>query len=180
MTIDYAIALTFPAEVAEKLSSLREEYNRYVGYTIEPHITLAYPFLPEVDIATIKEKLQAVAKRTKPFSLVLNGIEYFEEANNVAYAAVENKRPVIDLHTDIKHSLDGLIKDEYTEGIYNLERFTPHATISEQIPDEVFPIIKKALADCVLHYEIKITSFTLFSADEDGIWKPACSYQLSG
>ena len=178
--IDYAVALTFPSEVDELLSRLREIYNQYIGYTIKPHLTLVYPFVPQVDITIIKEKLKAVAKRTKPFTLVLNGIEYFEGANNVAYAANENKQPVIDLHIDIISPLKELIKEEYTNGQYNLERFTPHVTIGGQIPDEIFPTIKKKFSDYDIHHEIEIVSFVLFSSGEDAIWKPACVFELSG
>ena len=180
MHILYTVALTFPSEVEEGLSRLKEQYNQYVNYTIEPHLTLVYPFVPEVDIVIINEKLEAVAKRTKPFTLVLDGIEYFEGTNNVAYAAVENKRPVIDLHTDIIQSLKGLTKEPYTDGKYNLEGFTPHVTIGEQIPDEVFAIVKKQFSDYKLHHEIKIVSFSLFSSGEDGIWKSAHVFELSG
>ena len=178
--IDYAIDLIFPGAIAKELNSLREKYNQYVGYTIEPHLTLAYPFLPEVDISLVKEKLNAVSKRTKPFTLILDGIAYFEGKNNVAYAAIENKQPVVALHIDIMRSLNGLIKEEYTDGQYNLERFTPHVTIGDQIPQEVFASVKKRFSDYRLYYEIEMLSFVLSSADEDGVWKPNCLFKLSG
>ena len=178
MTTDYAVVLTFPGDIAESLSRLREKYNKYTGYTIEPHLTLVYPFVPQGDIATVNEKLDVVAGRTRPFTLVLNGIEYFEEANNVVYAAIENKRPVVDLHVDIVHSLSGLITQEYTDGSYNLERFTPHVTIGEHIPDGVFPTVKEDFSDYELHHEIMIGFFVLFSAKDDRIWQPECVFKL--
>ena len=177
--IDYAIALTFPSEVSKGLNGLREKYKEYVGYTIEPHLTLAYPFVPTVDISIIKEKLEAVARKTKTFTLVLNGIEYFEEGNNVAYAAVENKQPVIGLHIDVMSSLEGFITEENTDGMYDFERFIPHVTIGAQIPDEVFPTVKKLFLDYELHYEVTISSFTLFSSGEDAIWKPERVFEFS-
>ncbi len=180
MMIDYAVALTFPSEFAKKLNGLREKYNQNVGYTIEPHLTLVYPFLPEVNIGIIEEKLDEAGKRTKPFTLLLKGIEYFEGVNNVAYAAIENKEPVTALHADIMRSLNGLIKEEYTDGQYNIDKFIPHVTIGEQIPDDVFPTVKRKFSDYELHYETEITSFTLFSGSEDGVWKKAEIFGLSG
>ena len=55
----YAIVLTFPDEVAKVLSELREliKYQRYVSYNIEPHLTLKQPFIPEVDLTIINERL---------------------------------------------------------------------------------------------------------------------------
>ena len=178
--IDYAVALTFPGKIAKELNRLRQEYNQYVGYTIEPHLTLVYPLLPEGDISIVKEKLDAVGKKAKPFTLILNGIEYFEGKNNVAYVAIENKQPVKALHTDIMLSLSGLIKEEYTDGQYNFERFTPHVTIGEQIPEAVFPSVKKMFSDYRLHFEIEMASFALFSSGDDAKWRVDSVFQLSG
>jgi len=167
---NYAVALTFPREVKQEIIELQVEYKKYVAYSIEPHITLKYPFTTEVDIAVINKRLKEVAGISTPFTLVLNGIQYFEGENNVAYIAIETKEPVINLHDSIVHSLEDLDKEESME-IFDLERFTPHATIGEQIPQEVFPHIKKTLARINLRYEIEINSFTLFSAGADDIWK---------
>ena len=176
----YAVALILPDQIEQILDNLRGDYNRYMNYIDIPHLTLVYPFVPEVDITIVNEKLEEVAKRTKPFTLVLNGIEYFEGDNNVAYAAIENKRPVIDLHTDIIHSLNGLIKEEYTNGQFNVDRFVPHVTIGEHIPDVVFLTVKKTFADYQLHYEIEIVSFPLFSLGEDSIWKTTRLFEITG
>ena len=167
---NYAVALTFPREVKQEIIKLQEEYKKYVIYRIEPHITLKYPFATKVDIAVINERLKKVADISVPFTLVLNGIKYFEGENNVVYIAVETKEPVINLHNSIVHSLEDLDKEESME-IFDLERFAPHATIGEHIPQEVFPHIKKTLARLNPRYEIEVNSFTLFSAGEDDIWK---------
>jgi 2'-5' RNA ligase len=77
-------------------------------------------------------------------------------------------------------SLNGLIKQEYTDGQYNFERFTPHVTIGEQMPDEVFLSVKKRFSGYKMRYEIEMASFVLFSADEDGVWKRKRVFSLSG
>lgn len=166
----YAVVLTFPGEIKKEITKLQEQYKKYITYRIEPHITLKYPFATEVDMAVINKKLRKVADRSAPFSLVLNGIEYFEGENNVAYIAVQTKEPIINLHNSIVHSLEDLDKEESME-IFDLQRFSPHVTIGEKIPQEVFPYIKKTLARLNLIYEIEVSSFTLFTAGKDGIWK---------
>ncbi len=167
---NYAVALTFPREVKQEIIELQAKYKKYVTYRIEPHVTLKYPFATEVNITSIDERLREVAHRSSPFTLVLNGIKYFEGQNNVAYFAVENKEPVMNLHSRIVHSLEDLDKEE-SMGVFDLERFTPHATIGEQIPQEVFLCIKQALDRLNLRYEFEVDSYTLFSAREDDIWK---------
>ena len=176
----YAIVLTFPAEIEKELNVLRDKYNKYVRYSITAHLTLKQPFKLSTDLAVLKQRLKAVASRTRPFVLELDGVEYFEETNNVAYVAIKNKSPVIDLHADIVRSLQGLVEGEYEENEeYNLERFTPHMTIAEHIPDEAFPAIKQELSGYRLDRNINIDSFALFSSGDDAVWKPETIFRLS-
>lgn len=177
----YAVVLTLPPEIEKELDKLRDSYNKYVGYTIPPHITLKQPFKLKVDLSAVSEKLEAVANGAESFTLTPGGVEYFENSNNVAYVAIRSKKPVMDLHTAIFRSLRGLVEGEYTENEeYNLEKFTPHITIAEQIPDEVFHVIKNELADYRLDCNIKIDSFALFYQLGDNIWKPVTTFELFG
>ena len=175
----YAVALTFSGGIDEMLKNLREDYQEYMKYTIVPHITLVYPFVPIFSLFRVNEKLQDVAKKTKPFPIILNGIGYFEGTNNVIYAAIEHKKAVRKLHTDIIRSLDGLIKEWYTDGKYNLEKFVPHVTIGEKIPADVLPDVKKKFSRCKLHYESDIADFSLFS-EENGGWQVTQVFDLGG
>jgi len=143
--ISYAVALTFPGDIEEVFKKLREKYNKYISYKIIPHITLVYPFTPTLNITVLYEKLEEVARRTKKFIIVLEGIEYFEVKVNVAYIAVRNTRTVKNLHTEIYNSLKGLIKVEAIFEDYDHEEFVPHMTISDEIPYDVFPTIKREL-----------------------------------
>ncbi len=179
MTTMYAAALVFPENIEKDLVELRANYQQYMYYTIIPHITLLYPFVSGDNIDAIKQKLEEVAARTKPFTLVLYGVEYFEGENNVPYIAIANKQPVTDLFYDINKSIDNLL-DEKFRGRYIGRQFVPHMTISEQIPDDVFPKIKKQLAGFHPHYECEMNGFSLFSAGEDEVWEQEHFYEFSG
>ncbi len=175
----YAVVLTFPGDIFNKIDALRQNYLHYVNYRIEPHITLAYPFTLEADISLMNGKLKQVASRTGLFTLILDGIEYFEGENNVAYIALAEKQPVVDLHLDINQSINGLVKDEF-RGRFNRGNFIPHVTIGEQIPGDIFPEVKQSLLGENIHYECEIASFSLFSSDEDGVWTRAEVFGFSG
>jgi len=175
----YAVVLTFNGEIEEVFGRLREDYQQYINYTIVPHITLVYPFVPVFSLFRVIEQLERAAKQTKQFNITLNRIEFFENGNNVAYAAIQHRRAVKKLHTDIIKSLDGLIKEWHTDGRFNLEKFVPHVTIGERIPAAVFPDIKKRLSSYRLHYEDTITEFSLFS-EENGDWEINRVFTLSG
>jgi 2'-5' RNA ligase len=94
----------------------------------------------KVDINIIRAELEDIAARTRPFTLILDGIRYWEGSNNVAYVAVKNKVPVFNLHVAVTHSLHGLVAGN---DIYDLENFMPHLTISENIPGDTLSTIKQ-------------------------------------
>lgn len=177
--ISYATVLTFPKEVENELASLRNKYNKYVTYSIAPHITLKQPFILRVDLKVVDERLRIVANRTKPFVLIHEGVEYFEGSNNAAYIAIKNKEPVRDLHVDIVHSLKGLVEMEYKEN-YELDQFMPHMTIAELIPNEVLVAIKKELSNCKANHRVRMDSFTLYAQGEGRVWKPKTIFRFSG
>ncbi|HEX9896914.1 MAG TPA: 2'-5' RNA ligase family protein [Dehalococcoidales bacterium] len=168
--IIYAVIITFRGKVHKEIATLREQYNKYVNYTIVPHITLLYPVVLKNDLTAVYAKLEEVAHQTKPFVLELNGVQYFEERNNVAYIAVEKRQPVVDLHYAINHALSRTIKDNSNQ-TYTYENFTPHITVAELIPADIFPYIKMELSKLVLRYRVRIDSFSLFSARQNKTWE---------
>lgn len=174
----YAVALELSDKIADKLSKLRTDYQQVMEYMINPHITLVYPFSPVFSLFQINEQLEKVAKRYEPFNINLNGIGFFENGNNVIYAALENIRPVKKLHADIYTSLEGLIKEWQTDVDYNLEKFVPHVTIGANIPDSIFPEIKKKYSRYWFNYKDTITHFSLFS-EKRGTWERKRVYKLA-
>jgi 2'-5' RNA ligase len=176
--ITYAVVLTFDEKIEKVFGRLRARYLEYLNYTLVPHLTLVYPFVPVFSLFKVLEQLDAVAKRTKHFKITLNGIEFFENSNRVAYAAVQHRRAVKKLHADIIGSLDGLIKEWDTDGRFNLEKFVPHVTIG-WIPAAVFADVKNRLSKYRLHYEDCITGFSLYSV-ENGDWQVSRVFQFTG
>ncbi len=178
----YAVALILPDKIEKELDRLRNGYSKQMVYISIPHLTLAYPFVPTVKVPLLTNKLKQVAERTKPFILILKGIDYFAGRNNVAYIAVGNKRPLVELHRDITFALEGLCKDELKDdqGNFNLDRYVPHVTIGEQIPDDLFPKIKQKLAESIIDYKIKMTSFSLFVKTQDEEWTLGDKFIFSG
>jgi 2'-5' RNA ligase len=174
----YAVVLTFSEEIEDVLSKMRLEFQQYIDYIIVPHITLVYPFSPVFSLFQIYEQLEKVAKRNKQFSITLNGIKYFEKENKVVFAAIKNRRPVKNLHTDIIKSLDGYIKELDTDGKFNLDNFMPHVTIGSHIPDSIFKNVKKRFSRYRLHYMDKITHINLFGEDK-GDWERMRTFSLA-
>ena len=137
--LKYAIALTMKGKAKTGLTELRARFGTDMNYSIEPHVTLTYPFKLITDISVIENKLSEVAAQTKPFVLILNGIRYWEGRNNVAYVAVQNQLPVYNLHAAIVTALQRLISGNTT---FDLQHFTAHSTINEHIPAEALADLK--------------------------------------
>jgi 2'-5' RNA ligase len=175
----YAIALVLSDNTAEKLNNLRTDYQQVMDYVIIPHITLVYPFSPVFSLFQINDELHKVARKHGQLNIVLNGIGFFENGNNVVYAALENIKPVKKLHTDIVKSLEAYIQYWNIEADYNLQKFVPHVTIGAKIPDQFFPEIKKQYAQYRFRFEETVTKFSLFS-DINGNWERKKVYDLEG
>ncbi len=175
----YAVVLTFPDDIEGVISRLITNYEQYFNHSIVPHMTLVYPFTPVFSLYRVYEQLEKVAKETPPFNITLNRIKYFEGENNVAYAALENKRIVKKLHIDLTKALEGLIKERSIDSKYTLERFMPHVTLGSGIPDDVLPELQKKLARYYLHYDNYITEFSLFT-EIDGAWQRKRVFELTG
>jgi 2'-5' RNA ligase len=177
--ITYAIALILSNKTAEKLNKLRTDYQEANNYSVNPHITLVYPFSPVFSLFQVNEQLDKVARRHKQFNVILNHIAFFENGNNVVYAALHNTRTVKSLHIDIFRSLEGLIQEWNIEADYNMERYVPHVTIGAKIPDSIFPVVKKQYSTYRIYSEDVINRFVLFS-DDNGNWERKRVYELAG
>jgi len=175
----YAVALVLSEKTAGKLNNLRTDYQQEMDYLIVPHLTLVYPFSPVFSLFQINEQLEKVARRHEQFSITLSGIKFFENGNNVAYAALENIKPVKKLHTDISKSLESFIQYWNTDADYNFEKYVPHVTIGAKIPDNIFPEIKRKYARYRFHYEEIVMQFSLFS-EKKGTWERKRVYKLAG
>jgi 2'-5' RNA ligase len=173
----YAIALVLSEKTAEKLDGLRTDYQQENDYVINPHLTLAYPFSPVFSLFQINEQLDKVAGRHQQFNITLSSIGFFENGNNVFYAALENIKPVKKLHTDIFKSLADFIQYWNIDADYNLEKYVPHVTIGAKIPDKIFPEIKKKYSRYRFNFEETVTQFSLFS-EKKGIWERKRVYKL--
>jgi 2'-5' RNA ligase len=175
----YAIALTMKGKAKKELTELRARFGTNMNYSIEPHVTITYPFTPKTDVRIIQNKLSEIATQTRPFILLLNGIRYWEGKNNVAYIAVQNQLLVYNLHATIIYALEGLISGDTS---FNLQNFIAHLTINEHAPGESLAVLKKELIMYRPKYRVNINSFTLFATetnDKPEIWEPVRIFRFS-
>ena len=164
----YAVALVLPDTIESLLAGLRGDFKNRMVYVPIPHITLVYPFITKVDTGAIKNKLEQIAHRTKPFTIELSEIGYFHRDSNTAYIGIARSQPVIDLH-DILQNEIVLMDDEHSI-FFSSEIFVPHVTIGSEIPDDIFPEFKCLLDQEVISVECLISSFWLFNKTDKESW----------
>jgi 2'-5' RNA ligase len=171
-----AIALLFPEPISEKIDELRIRYGTPRVRAVVPHITLKQPFSATVEIGVILERLRSVAEKMPPFSVLLKRFEYFETERTMVYIAIDDSIPVLDLHSQIVHSLHGL-----TEGgdEYELDKFVPHISLNDEIPKDCLSSYKSELSAFKFNIEAVLNTFVLFSNDGTE-WKHAHLFQLTG
>jgi 2'-5' RNA ligase len=162
-------ATVYLPEAEHIFDDLEVTIGKYLRILTDPHITVVNPFYPKVPIPEIERRLQEVAKRTNKFTMKYKGISYFEDSESVLYyIAVENEKPVTDLHHSIYASISGLIDDQY-EGKYNLVNFTPHVSIGG-IPKKLKPLVEQALAEFTPQFEAELDHYSLCAENEDRTW----------
>jgi 2'-5' RNA ligase len=175
----YSVALTFPGEMEALLSKLREAYRPHLHYAFVPHITLIYSFLPAKSIENVVARLEAVAAKANPFRLTLEGIEYFQTVNNVAYIAIKNKDEVKALMHDIVMAIKGEITGYYAGDAYHPDHLIPHMTIGEKIPAHIFPAVKAHFAGFKVDKELDVNSFVL-AGESGNLWETLKVFKLGG
>jgi len=171
-----AVALLFPEHISEKINEFRLRYGNPRIRAVVPHITLKQPFSSGVEIDTILERLKSVAEKTPPFTILLNRFEYFETEKTMAYIAVADPKSVSSLHSKIVQALRGLAEggDEY-----DLDRFVPHVSISDDIPKDHVSSFKAQLATYKISIETSLDTFVLFANDGVG-WKQIHTFPMTG
>jgi 2'-5' RNA ligase len=175
----YSVALTFPGEMEILLTKLREPFRPHLFHAFIPHITLVYSFLPATTMEKVVERLETAASKARPFPLELEGIEYFQTVNNVAYIAIKNKEAVKALMHDIVIAIRKDVTGYYGGDQYHPDHLIPHMTIGEKIPAHIFPEVKKRFAELEIKREIMVTDFVL-AGESSGLWETLQKFKLRG
>jgi 2'-5' RNA ligase len=184
----YGIALVLPDKIGKELEKLRNGFGKYMYYIPIPHITLIHPFIPKVSLKLISDRLSQIAERTKPFRLSLSGIEYSEHIKNKtqmkAHITIITKQPIIDLYHAINSFIIGPLKD--SQGNLILDSYSPELIIGQNIPDDVFPKIKKKLSKETAKFEVEVSTLGLFirnpefATNQGAEWTLVEEFQLTG
>ena len=98
MNYETVLMIVPPAEVQAFCYPLREEYDQEAFEKLPAHITLIYPFVPPEEVDEAIEKLEAVCRSIRAFSVRLNKYGKFK---SVVFLEPSDSQPITDLYNQL-------------------------------------------------------------------------------
>lgn len=165
----FLLSVIPPQIIIDFIDTYRRKYSHYTSYDIAPHLTIYPPFysqVPQVDLVT---KLQDTFSQTQPFPVTLNSIDFFTGKNNVAFfkpdhkSSIDIKNLLIKTRTDFSQIIQNVWPDYPTDP----NKFIPHLTIAEHIPDDKFEQVIRELANIKIKQEFEVRSIFLLKKQQE-------------
>lgn len=176
---DYRIFVgAFPSgELAERIQSLRQQYDPRTAAITEPHVTLAGtywrsgPATAENEVELI-HKLQRHQDQMAPFDLVLGGIRHFGQ--RVVYLGVKPTEGLLEVRRQL---LKIMGPDKH-------RRFTPHLTLAMRLAPAEMARMVDSLQETEWESErwtVPVQALQLMQRGEDDpAWRPIATLELKG
>lgn len=154
----FLLAIIPPQEVIDYIDIYRRQYAKNTNYIIPPHITICPPFYLNINQVDFLSQLNQIFQNTPSFQITLNSVDFFTGKNNVAFFKPEPATDIRNLLVKIQTHLSGQIQNVWPDYPTDPEKFTPHLTIAEHIPDPVFESVKEDLENILIHQEFTVSS----------------------
>jgi 2'-5' RNA ligase len=170
----YAIIIVPPAEICEMVDIYRKRYAQYTSYVIVPHFTV-YPsfFIEKGDEKSILQLLKDTFKGTQSETIKLEKISFFDGKNNVAFFEpdINSSEFIKGLLVKATKLLSGMVKNVYDDYNFTPDKFKPHMTIAEKIPNDIFQDVKNELNKLEKKGSFLVSSVYLFKQqDNSNFW----------
>lgn len=167
------VTVPVPEPWASRVRLVRAEAGDPLARSVGPHITILPPTPVDQNVlAAVGEHLSAVASRTRPFVVELDGVDGFRPVSPVVYLAVARGSEDLD-------ALQRAVRDE--EGPLARElrfRFHPHVTLAHEVAPEALDAA--AASGEGITAEFVADRLELRALAEDGSWDLLRTVPLSG
>lgn len=172
----YLLAIVPPEDIRTAVDVYRKKYADHTGYKIPPHITLYPPFsLHDISLKDLQHLLKRTLKNRGALTLVFDSIDYFQKKDtNVVYFAPnkESKKLLRDIFRTLSQSLQNNVQKIYGAYPETPSDYNPHITITECVPDEDLPFIRRELSTTREHFSFSASSLYLYTQKpESKIWE---------
>lgn len=139
MGIDHAVAVLFDAGSSDRILAVSDEIGEGVGLRelgAQPHISLGV-FRSDVDVDVLASCVAGLAQQTTSFELRLSAVGSFPSDEGVIFLAPTPTAELLDLHKRFHQML--IDHDISTDPLYGPDRWLPHCTIAQAVPEHRLP-----------------------------------------
>jgi len=123
-----AVVIIPPEDTWEQIQEIREKYDRNFHRWM-PHITLLYPFRPEVEYNALKGEFEKVCKNLKSFEVKLQNFKYFHHKKQQFTIWLEPK-PKISV-IQLQKVIQQIVPDCNNVSLHK-EGFIPHLSLGQK------------------------------------------------
>lgn len=136
-----------------------------------PHVTLLPPTrVPAQHFVEVVVHLEAVARQSPPFQVQLAGAATFRPVTPTVFA------PLVDGAAACEQLADAIRRGPLQRDLPL--PYHPHVTVAYELPDAVLDAAMAELAG--FHASFDVASFSLYEADDVGVWQLVSQFALSG
>ncbi len=164
------VAIAIPEPWATDLQAQRASFGDPQASAIPTHITLVPPTDVGDELDAVEKHLTEVATQQSSFRLRLRGTATFRPVSPVVFIAVSEGISACELLAQAARS--GPLEQELTFPYH------PHVTVAHHLDEAALDHAYETLADFDCTFEV--TDFHLYQHGDDGVWRPASTYPLSG
>ena len=135
-SVQYALALEVPEQVAAAIQPLRERYAH--GPLLPPHLTLLYPFVLLAPERQVTELIAHALAETPAITASLGEVRRFD-ASHTVYIEVEEGGAAARLFQALLAGLSGMIGSDRAEyARFARDGYLPHLTITDEVPTATY------------------------------------------
>ena len=164
------VAIAIPEPWATDLQAQRASFGDPQASAIPTHITLVPPTDVGDELDAVEQHLTEVATQQSSFRLRLRGTATFRPVSPVVFIAVSEGISACELLAQAARS--GPLEQELTFPYH------PHVTVAHHLDEAALDHAYETLADFDCTFEV--AEFHLYQHGDDGVWRPASTYPLSG
>lgn len=167
----YFIAIIPPQAIVDYIDNYRRQYNKDCLTSVPPHITVYPPFYLSNPESELIDKLNKIQVQISPFRVSFTSFDFFSCGNNVAYLKPDSESTIQlrNLYKITRSLISGEIIDVWPNYPINLDQYSPHCTIAEQISDNEFSKVRHDLEPLSVNQGFDVNSIFLLNKHQ-GKW----------